>query len=138
MPNRIEGTAEEIEALLAVIRLQSRLEDSVFSAPDAGEVGPRRRRLKEAMAALAPHVSAHLDAVLGRVHAAPIVVARPTHCPACHLRFAAVLESRLRTRSDFFFCPHCGRALYRLEPSPRREERQVSTRSRKTSRGAGA
>jgi predicted nucleic acid-binding Zn-ribbon protein len=120
---RIEGAAREIEALLTVIELSSDLaEAEPPGAAAAPRAAARRRRLESAIAALPAHIAPHLEALLHLVRAAPAPLARATHCPACHMRFAAMLESRLRDRSVFFFCPHCRRPLYRLgEPGDARE-----------------
>lgn len=103
----LEGAPHEIAALVTVIAL-------------SGAVRRRgsARRLESALASLPEHVERHLEAVLRLVRAEPARLLRDTHCPECHVRFAALLESRLRERSVFFFCPHCKRPLYRIAGAP--------------------
>jgi predicted nucleic acid-binding Zn-ribbon protein len=91
--------------------------------------------LTRALAALPAGVAADFERLVGRAHGPALLLDQPTHCPACHVRLAAQLESRVRNRSVIFACPRCLHLLYRVQPAQeeprlaRTPERDVHTRS---------
>lgn len=124
MDTRVDGTPAEISSLLAIFELRRQVVEGCSSAePRPVQDESTRRRLTAALAALPTGLAADFERLIRRAHGPAIPLEQPTHCTACHIRFAAQLESRVRNRSVIFACPRCFRLLYRVQPPSDPKER---------------
>ena len=140
MQRRVEGASAEIESLLAVGELQHELSQAV-SAGHArpAQVESIRQRLAQLLASVPAGLMARSETLLREAHPPAIQVKSASHCPACHIRFPAQLEFKVRNRSVAFACPRCNRLLYHLEPpaerkTPRRGRRRNAPPVRRAGR----
>jgi hypothetical protein len=126
MDTRVDGTPAEISALVAIFELRRQVVEGCSSAePSPVPDDSTRLRLKAALAALPAGRAADFERLIRRADGPATPVEQPTHCPACHIRLAAQLESRVRNRSVIFACPRCFRLLYRIQSPSDPKERAV-------------
>jgi len=126
MDTRVDGTPAEISSLVAIFELRRQVVEGCASAePSPVQDESTRQPLTAALAALPAGRAADFERLAQRAHGPAMPLEQPTHCTACHIRFAAQLESRVRNRSVIFACPRCFRLLYRIQRRSDPKERAL-------------